>query len=49
LASEPIRIAAVTAAARQIRTNTGFKSAKSGVMMLTLSPLLAKRTKAKPE
>ena len=37
------------AAAPQIRTNIGFKSAKSGVMMLTLSLLLAKRIKAKPQ
>jgi hypothetical protein len=44
LASEAIKIAVVTAAAKQVRTNIGFKSAKSGVMMLTLSLLLANNT-----
>lgn len=48
LASELITMATVTAAVKQARTNTGFRSAKSGVMMLMLSVLFASKTKAKP-
>ena len=48
LASELITMATVTAAAKQARTKTGFRSAKSGVMMPMLSLLFANKTKAKP-
>jgi hypothetical protein len=48
LANELITMATATAAAKQAGTKTGFRSAKSGVMMPMLSLLFANKTKAKP-